>query len=117
MSGAVIVSGKMRICMVFLVRPGSWSFSTCDESIVLPSGSLSVISFDIITGGIVCVVLFSRWIFAPESMIVGVYFLGELGGFLILLIKIILVLIILILFIISPNRHLHPFSLTPSPFL
>ena len=38
--------------MVFFVRPGSWSVSTCDESIVLPSGSLSVMFFDIITGEI-----------------------------------------------------------------
>ena len=117
MSGAVIVSGKMRICMVFLVRPGSWSVSTCDESIVLPSGSLSVMFFEIITGDIVCVASFSRLMFARESMVVGVYFLGELGEVPILLIKLSLGLLVLILFIISPNPHLNPFSIPPSCFL
>ena len=87
------------------------------KSILLPSGILQVVFFDIITGDIVCVALFAWWMFEPESVIVGVYFLWELGGVLVLLIKLILVLIILILFVIYPNHHLHPFSPPPSPFL
>ena len=39
-------------------RRGSWSVAMCDESIMLPSVSLSVISFDIITGTIVAVAFF-----------------------------------------------------------
>ena len=100
-----------------MVSPDSWSVITCDESIVLPSGSLQVMFFDIITGDIVCVASFAICMFAPESVIVGVYFLGELGGVPVLLIKLILVVPILILFVIYPNRHLHPFFLPPSPFL
>ena len=59
MSGTVIVSVKMIICIAFLVRPGSWSVATCEKSILLPSGILQVVFFDIITGDIVCVALFA----------------------------------------------------------
>ena len=60
-------------------------------------------------GSIVGVASFSRCMFAPESLIYSVYFLGELGGISILLIELILGALILILFIIAPNRYLHPF--------
>ena len=39
----------------------------CDDSIVFPSGSLAVISFEIITGSIVVVAYFYICIFGPES--------------------------------------------------
>ena len=54
--------------------PGSWSVATCDDSIVLPSVSLSVILFEIITGLIVAVDCFTRCILAPESAIASVFF-------------------------------------------
>ena len=48
----------------------------CDESIVLPSGSLDVMSFEIMTGPIVVVACFARCIFSPESAIASVFLLG-----------------------------------------
>ena len=63
-----------------MFRPGSRSVNICDDSIVLPSGSLTVISFEIMTGAIVVVACFSRCIFAPESASANVFLLGELGG-------------------------------------
>ena len=51
-----------------------------DDFIVIPSGSLAVISFDIIEGAIVLVDCFSRCIFAPESAIDSMLLLGEFGG-------------------------------------
>ena len=48
----------------------------CDDSIVIPYGSLVVISFKIITGAIVVVACFARYIFAPESVIASVLLLG-----------------------------------------
>ena len=71
--GAVLIFGKMWICLAYFLRPGEWSVAICDDSIVLPSGS---ISFDIITGAIVVVAHFSRCIFAPESVIASVLLLG-----------------------------------------
>ena len=41
----------------------------CDDSIVLPSGGLAVISFEIIAGAIVVVVCVAMFIFTPESAI------------------------------------------------
>ena len=81
---------------------------------VIPSGSLAVVLFYNMPGDIIDVASFSGWIFAPESAISSVYFLGELGGVPIILIKLILGVLILILFIVSPNRNSHPFSLPPS---
>ena len=89
----------------------------CEDSIVLPYGSLAVISFDIITGAIAVVDFFARCIFAPYSLIASMLLLGGLGRILIQFIKLILGLLISILFISVPNRHLHPFSLLPSLFL
>ena len=80
----------------------------CEESIVLPSGSLAVILFDIITGFIVV---------AHESTIDSMLLLVKLGEVLIQFIKLILGLLISIIFIATPNRHSHPFSLPPSLFL
>ena len=45
------------------------------------------------------------------------YFLGEIGGVPILLIRIILGILISILFVITPNHHLYPFFLTPFSFI
>ena len=89
----------------------------CEEYILLPSGSLSVISFDIFTWAIVVVAYFDRCIFAPEAEIYILSLLGELGGVSIQFIKIILWLLISILLIIAPNRHSHPFSIPPSLLL
>ena len=41
----------------------------CEDLIVLPSGSITVISFGIITGTLLVVACFDRCIFAPESAI------------------------------------------------
>ena len=100
-----------------MLRPGSWSVSIYDESSVLPSGSLYVMSFDIITVAIVGVVCLDIGMFTSASEISSMYLLGELGGVPILLIKLILGVLIVILFIIVPNLHLHPFSLPPNYFL
>ena len=83
----------------------------------LPSRSLSVILFDIITGAIVVVAYFDRCTFAPEYEIDIILLLGELDGVSIQFIKLILGLRISILLISAPNRHLHPFSIPPSLFL
>ena len=82
-NGAVFILDQMWICLACLLRPGSWSFPMCEDSIVLQSGSLSVISVDIITGAIVLVASFVRYIFAPESAIDSMLLLGLLGGVLI----------------------------------
>ena len=82
-----------------------WSVFTCDESILLPFCGLSDMSFDIITEDIIGVDSLNIWMFALESAISSVYFLGELGGVPILLIKLILGVLVLILFIIYPNYH------------
>ena len=84
---------------------------------VLPSSILDVMLFEIVTGGIVAVAFFARWIFEPDSEISNVQFVGELGGVLILLIKLILGDLILILSIISPKPHSQIFSITPRIFL
>ena len=44
-SDAVLIFGVIWICLACLLRPGICSVAMCDESIVLPSGSLAVISF------------------------------------------------------------------------
>ena len=89
----------------------------CEDSIVLPSSRLAVISFDIITGAFIVVACFGRGIFAPDSGISSVLLLVELCGFPIQFIKLVLWLLISILLIISPNLHLRPFSLPPNLFL
>ena len=66
----------------------------CEESIVLPSDSLAVISFDIIAGTIVVVAYFSRCIFALEYAIASMLLLVRLCGVLIKFIKLILGLLI-----------------------
>ena len=55
---------------------GIYSVAMCDDSIVLPSGSLDVMSFEIMTGPIVVVACFARCIFSPESAIASVFLLG-----------------------------------------
>ena len=89
----------------------------CEDSIVLPYGILAIISFDIITVGIVVVNFFPRCISAPESAIASMLLLGGLGGISIQFIKLILGLLISILFIASPNRRLQLFSFPSSLFL
>ena len=116
MSGSVIILGEIIICLDFLVRPGSWVVATCDDFVVIPYGILAEMVFDIITGAISGVTSFARWMFTPESEITSIYFLGELGGFLILLIKLVLSVLILVLFVITPNCHPHPFF-CPKVFL
>ena len=68
-NGAVFIFGKMWILLACLFRPGSWSAVMWEDSIVLPSGSISVISVEIITGNILVVDCFAMCIFAPESVI------------------------------------------------
>ena len=84
----------------FLNGPSIWSVAICYNSIVLTSGRLVVMFFEIMTGAIFGVASFARWVFAPESEIASVYFIRELGGVPILLIELILSLLI-----IYPNLH------------
>ena len=76
--------------------PGRCSVVICYNSIVLPSGSLAVMSFGIMTGAIVYVGFLARCMFAPESEIYIICLLGELDGVLILLITISLGVLILV---------------------
>ena len=45
----------------------------CDESTMIPSGIIFVISFEIMAGAIVLVACSARFIFVPESTIVSVF--------------------------------------------
>ena len=54
--------------------------ATWEDSIVLPYGSLSVMSFYIMNRAIFGVVCFARCMFAPGSVISSVCLLGELVG-------------------------------------
>ena len=63
-------------------------------SILLQSGSLDVISVDIIKEVIVVVACFVRCVFTPDSDITSMLLLGGLGGISIQFIKLILALLI-----------------------
>ena len=41
--GSIFIFGKMWVYLASLIIPGSWSDTICQDSIVLPSGSLAVI--------------------------------------------------------------------------
>ena len=47
----------------------------CDEPIVLPYASLSIMSFEIMTGEIVVVAFYAKCVFAPESAIDSIFLL------------------------------------------
>ena len=87
-----------------------------DDSIVLTSGSIYVVLFEIMNEAIVLVACLSRYIFAPEYDISSVFLLGELGGVPIKFVKLILGLLISILFlspltvICTPFRYLPVYS-------
>ena len=49
-SGAVLILGKYVSVSIACFMTGIWSVARCDDSIVLPYGSISIISFEIITG-------------------------------------------------------------------
>ena len=51
-SWALFVYEKMWICLACLLSPGIWSVAICDESILIPSESLAVMSFENNTGAI-----------------------------------------------------------------
>ena len=72
--GIITFLDKCKICLACLILPCIWSVFICDDSIVLPSGSLSVMSFEIITRIIVVVDCFSWCIFAPESAVYIVFY-------------------------------------------
>ena len=57
----------MLICLACLFRPGSWSVSICDDSILIPSGSLAFVSFEIMTG-IIVVVIFLKGVYLYLSL-------------------------------------------------
>ena len=97
--------------------PGSWSVDICDESIVLRSSRLVVVSLEIMNGEIVAVDCLARCMFVPQSVMAIMCLLGELYWVPILLIKLSLGVLILILFVITHNRHSYPFSLPRSRFL
>ena len=61
--------------------------------------------FDIMTGAIVGMDSFTWYMLAPDSALVSMYFIVELGGVLILLIKLILGVLLLILLIIASSHH------------
>ena len=63
-----------------MLRPGSWSVAICDDSVVISSGSLDVMSFDIMTGDIFGLACLVRCMSAPDSAFTSVYLLEELGG-------------------------------------
>ena len=67
-SGSVLIFGKIWICLYELIRPGRWSVTMCDDSIVIPNGFGVVACFD-------------RYIFAPEYAIYIMLLLGKFGGF------------------------------------
>ena len=52
-NGAVCILRKIWIYLACFLRPDSWIFDMCVESVVLPSSILYFISFSIITGDIV----------------------------------------------------------------
>ena len=116
-NGAVLIFGKIWICLACLIIPDSWSVAILEDSIVLPYGSLDVILFEIITGAIVVVAWFSRCVFEPEYAIDSMLLIVGLAGVSIQFIKPILGLLISILFISAPDRHSHAFLLPPSLFL
>ena len=88
-NGAIFIFGKMWICLACLLRLGIWSVATSQDSIVLPSVSLAVISFGIITGAIVVVACFTGYIFVPESTMSSMLLIEGLGGVSIQYIKLI----------------------------
>ena len=75
-SGAVFIFELIWIWIACYLRPVSWSVNICDEYIVLPSTSIAVMSFEIMTGAIVVVDCIARRIFAPESVIANNFLLG-----------------------------------------
>ena len=52
----------------------------CEDPIVLPSGSLDIVLFDITTGAIILVAYFDMCVLSPESAIARMLSLGGLGG-------------------------------------
>ena len=54
---------------------GSWSVAICYDYIVIPSDSINVMSFEIMTGAIFVVDCFYGCIFVPESDIARVFLL------------------------------------------
>ena len=66
---AVLIFREMWIFIACLIRPDSCSVAIGEESIELPSGSLDVIPFEIITGAILLMSSFHRCIFTPDSVI------------------------------------------------
>ena len=79
-SGAVFIFEKLRICLACLLSPGSWSVAMCDDSIVIPSVSLDLVPFEMMTRAIVEVACFSSCIFAPKYTITSVFFYDDLVG-------------------------------------
>ena len=79
-SGYVFIFGSIWICLTFLIGPGSWIVDIFDYFIVIPSGSLAVVLFEIMTGAIVVMAFFYRCIFAPESSISCMSFQENLVG-------------------------------------
>ena len=75
-SGYVHILGEMLIFLDCLLMPDIGSVSICDEFIVILYGSLSTMSFYIITGSIDGVDFFGRCLFAPGSAIASVCLLG-----------------------------------------
>ena len=106
----------MWICLAILLIPGIWSVPICEDSIVLPSGSLVFIALSIIIGSIVWMACLARCIFSPEPAIAIMVVLVGLGGVSMWFIKLILGLLLLILLSIASNRYSRPFSMPPILF-
>ena len=70
----------MWISLACLLIHDSWSVAISENYILIPSDSLTVILFDVITGAIVVVAYFTRCVFAPDYDITSMLLLGGLGG-------------------------------------
>ena len=69
----IFICGKMCIYLAFLRRPGSWIVTMCEDSIVIPSVIIAIISVEILTGAILVVTFFARFIFVPEYAIASIF--------------------------------------------
>ena len=72
-SGAIFIYGEILIWLAFLLRPGIWSVFVCDEPIVLPYASLSIMSFEIWQGKLLWW-LFMLSVYSHLSLLLIVYF-------------------------------------------
>ena len=78
--GDILILGQIWIFLARLLRTGSRSVAICENSIVLSSDIITVMSLDIINGDIVGVICFARCIFAPDTEIDIIFYQKYLLG-------------------------------------